>query len=489
MALPFTGVWEVRPTNGSNTNGGGFDSAAIGTGTDYSVQNAKNTVGSNISTTDLTTTTTGSFTCTSATAAFTSAITGNFIYLAGGTGGTVTTGWYRATYASATTITLDRSPGAAVTLCTMNIGGALQTLGQINTILTTTNENATGQIVWVKAEATISITATITLSPNGSSGSLQPTQINGYTTTRGDNGQVTIQATSTGPNPMMTLNPNTGVIYRNFIVDGNSEATGGYGVSSFGSNCLLENFLVKNCKSGGISFNNQNNIALRCIVTACCVTGGAAFRTENSNGPNYVIDCIAYANSGTGFAGAVMVAIRCISANNTGSSSDGFGGTSTTNGIGINTGSVVLDHCLAYSNGRDGFRISGTGAALVTPVVFGNCIAWGNTGKDIDCIETLTAGAMFNFNNAYVTSTNYTAGPGDVTLSADPTVAGATNNFALNSTAGGGTSCKAAGFPGVLAIGGTGYADIGALQSQGSVTTTVTVIAPTQNRILQNEGE
>ena len=237
MALPQTCVWEVRPTNGSNTNGGGFDSAAIGTGTDFSQQNAKNTVGNNISTTDLTTTTSSPFTCTSATAAFTTAITGNLIYLAGGTGGTVTTDWYRATYVSATQITLDRSPGAAVTLATMNIGGALQTLGQINTILTTTNMNATGQIVWVKAEAIITTTATITVSPNGSSGSLQPTQINGYTTTRGDNGQVTVKATSTGPNPIMTLNPNTGVYYRNFIVDGNSEATGGYGVTLWGRCC------------------------------------------------------------------------------------------------------------------------------------------------------------------------------------------------------------------------------------------------------------
>jgi hypothetical protein len=37
--------------------------------------------------------------------------------------------------------------------------------------------------------------------------------------------------------------------------------------------------------------------------------------------------------------------------------------------------------------------------------------------------------------------------------------------------------------------GGTGYSDIGALQSQGSTTTTVNVIAPTQNRILTYEGE
>src|SRR5580698_8835266 len=104
MALPSTSVWEVRPTNGSNTNGGGFDST--GTGTDFSQQNSKNTSGNNISTTDAVAA--GSTTITSATAAFNSTITGNIIYLQGGSG-SLSAGWYRATYVSATSITVDRS--------------------------------------------------------------------------------------------------------------------------------------------------------------------------------------------------------------------------------------------------------------------------------------------------------------------------------------------------------------------------------------------
>ncbi len=474
MALPSSGVWEVRPTNGSDTNGGGFDSAAIGTGTDFSQQNAKNTVGNNISTTDLTTTTTGSFTCTSATAAFTTAITGNFIYLSGGSGGTVTTSRYRATYVNATQINLDRSPGAAATNVTMNIGGALQTLGQVNTILTASNTNTTGQTVWMKAEANVNVTAQITLSPSGGSPSLQPTQINGYTTTRGDNGQVTLKVSSGTSYTMLFMQVNAPVIIRNFVLDGNA-ATGIVGCTLEGTNVLAQNFLVQNCKNGGMLFNNNGNAAVQCTVTACCATSGSAFRVEQSNGPNYLIDCVAYANSATGFLGSTGILIRCISANNTGASSDGFAS------LGSNTNASILDHCLAYSNGRDGFHING---AIVTPLVLANCVAWGNSGKDINWVDAFTAGALVTYCNFYATSTNYVAGFGDVVLSGDPTVAGGSNNFALNNTAGAGAAVRGAGFPGVLAVGGTGYASGGPLDPQITTTTNVQVIAPTQIRRL-----
>ena len=143
-----------------------------------------------MSTTDLTTTTTGGFTATSSSAAFTTAITGNFIYLSGGTGGTVTSGWYEATYASATTITLDRSPGAAATAVSMNIGGGLHTLSQLATNLAITQ----GMIGYVKAESAYSISTGVTFSGAGSTS--VNNRVIGYTTSRGDLGQPEIQATA-----------------------------------------------------------------------------------------------------------------------------------------------------------------------------------------------------------------------------------------------------------------------------------------------------
>src|ERR1044071_3227921 len=124
MAITQGAVWEVR-TAGSDTNGGGC-ATTVGTTTDYSQSNTKNTSGNNQSTTDAITAATT--TLTSATASFTSAIIGNIIYLAGGSG-SLTGAWYQVTArTNSTTVTIDRAPGVS-TGVTMNIGGALATIG------------------------------------------------------------------------------------------------------------------------------------------------------------------------------------------------------------------------------------------------------------------------------------------------------------------------------------------------------------------------
>ena len=89
-ALPnFTAVWEVE-SGGTDTNGGGADSATVST--DMSKFLNKNAASCtscqsatvNISTTDAVAT--GTTTITSTTANFSSAIVGNFILLSGGPG-------------------------------------------------------------------------------------------------------------------------------------------------------------------------------------------------------------------------------------------------------------------------------------------------------------------------------------------------------------------------------------------------------------------
>jgi hypothetical protein len=60
------------------------------------------------------------------------------------------------------------------------------------------------------------------------------------------------------------------------------------------------------------------------------------------------------------------------------------------------------------------------------------------------------------------------SGLGDVSLSADPFTNAAVGDFSLNSTAGGGAACKAAGYPGTFPNGTTvGFLDIGAVQNNG----------------------
>jgi hypothetical protein len=103
VAVNASAVWRVRPS-GSNTNGGGFDSAISGAGTDYSQQNAAQASGSN-GTAAATTT----FSDTTANA-FTSQMVGNAIWIASGAG--FTAGAYFVTaYVNAGQVTLDRSPG------------------------------------------------------------------------------------------------------------------------------------------------------------------------------------------------------------------------------------------------------------------------------------------------------------------------------------------------------------------------------------------
>jgi len=467
MAIAATCVWEVRPTNGVDTNSGGFVPGQASPGTDWSQQNAAQYALSGL--------TSSAANAVILTASAAADMKDNIINVTGGTN--ATTGHYQIiSVVVGVSITVDRNwCTGAVASGTANIGGAKQTIGAMHTILTTANQSAIGQIVYVKAEATITVGATLTFSPNGTA-SGYASQLIGYTSSRTDNGYVTIQATSGSSYTIFTCSPNS-LVVKNFIFDGNSR-TGVSGSTCNSGGLQMENCKAINCLGTGITFTSRDSKCVRCIVTAS-VNG---FNCDGGNGHNTFIECIAYSNTGVGFTVQASILIRCISANNSGGSSDGFGGASPMNG---NAGDLVVYQCLAYANGRDGFRF---GSSIVKPVVFVNNIAWGNSGKDILFVTNQpVAGSVFADYNALVTNTLYPSGAHDVTLTGDPTVAGGSNNFALNNTAGAGAACRAAGFPGVLTVGGTGYADLGPLQHQDTPSTTTVIVAPTINRIITEE--
>lgn len=113
MAVNATAVYRVR-VGGSNTNGGGYDPAISGAGTDYSQQDA-----AELSLTDIACSNTT--TVTSATGGFTSAMIGNAIWI---TGGGASAGPYFITARTNTnTITVDRTPGT-VSAGSGAVGGA-----------------------------------------------------------------------------------------------------------------------------------------------------------------------------------------------------------------------------------------------------------------------------------------------------------------------------------------------------------------------------
>lgn len=120
MAIQSTAQWWIR-TDGDDDNGGGFDSAISGSGTNYSDQ-----ASAQLSLTDITTLIVGDTTIQSSTGGFTSAMVGNSIKIRSGTN--VVPGYYFITgFTSSTAVTLDRAPdngGGAINGASGKVGGA-----------------------------------------------------------------------------------------------------------------------------------------------------------------------------------------------------------------------------------------------------------------------------------------------------------------------------------------------------------------------------
>lgn len=434
MALSVNSVFEVR-TAGNDTNGGGFVTGA--SGTDFSQQDAKNTVGNNISTTDAVAVGTGVI--TSVTASFTAAMVGNIIYLQGGTG-TLAAGWYQVTvFTSATSITVDRNV-AAGTGITMNIGGALASLGMAGGV-----GAVDGNSIWVKA-GTYTVTSASTNVAAGCFSATIQLQIEGYQTTRGDLGTAPLlQASGISTFVLVSLNAANGYL-SNLSLDG-AGLTSSRGTLARGT---LNRITALNCTNNGIYGASGTVNAFRCRATGCSTQSAILFDNTAT-----VFDCVSHDNTISGFdVGGSARFIHCLSYNNSGATSEGF-----RSALGI-----LVHNCVAYNNGRDGFRFSDLSLIV-------NCIAEANAGFGYRASGTVDGALLSNcagFNN---TSGNTSLGTGKavnnyafVTGSATFFTNAAGADFSLNTTAGGGAAARAAGYPGVLPAGGTGFLDIGVLQ-------------------------
>lgn len=431
MALSAASVFEVQ-TGGSDTNGGGFVTGAAGT--DYSLVASKRTAtGSNDSTTDAVAVGTGVI--TSVTAAFTSAIVGNIIYLQGGTG-VLAAGWYQVTvFTSSTSITVDRNV-AAGTGITMNIGGALASPGMAGGV-----GLVSGNIIYIKAGTYTIASATPNIATGCFSSSLAVMVIQGYQTTRGDLGT---------PPLLQASGISTFVIITSSGVDANTVniSLDGAGLtSSKGATLsgLAYMCAVLNCTNGGL----DGGSLIRCTATGCSLVVALT--------ATIMISCVAYDNTITGFIIKVAgIALRCIADTNTGATTDGF---STTFDF------VAIVNCVAFTNGRDGIRFTADSNAIINNLAEANVAAGITTGGAAVDGSLLINNATFN-NATGITITNSKGNIniGAIVGSATFFVDGPNQNFALNTTAGGGSSVRAAGYPGVLPIGGTGFLDLGVLQ-------------------------
>ena len=459
-AISNATVWEIRPTVGSDTNGGAFVAGAAGT--DYSQQNAKNTVGNNISTTDAVGT--GIATITSATASFTSAIVGNIIYL---TGTGVTTGWYQVvTFTNSTTIVLDSSPGT-FTLATMNIGGAMATVSAAVAAGVLSNT------FWIRGSSgAYTATSALSLTFLNSNG---PMIFNGYGTTRGDGVQA-VWTTSTNSIHLVAFGGGgpTNYIFRS-IKFTNTALTPLDGIHALSSTVSV--VTVQNCYFSGFRYAINGNYAVD-YQFSLLLLDGVEITTSSSDGVinsanTVVTESYIHGNTGYGinitfFQGQGGLVLR-----RTVLQSNGASGAIIDNGV-TSQSQVYVDaaNSAFVSNTADGLLVSNSHAVTAPPMQVINSIFSGNHGWGIN----LTGGGGFyawgDFRtNAYYNNTSGTItggilpGIGDVSLSASPF--NSSTDFGLNSTTGGGAACKGVGWQAGTLLSAGGAIDIGPVQSAG----------------------
>jgi hypothetical protein len=460
-AFNSTAVWEVR-TTGNDGNGGAFDPGVSAPGTDE-------TLTPTTCTTDIVI---GSTTtqATAATCAFTATThgPGNFIDITGGSGCTVQR--VEMISQSAGTATFDKSLGTAASTCTGVIGGPLLTLSAAFTAIVAGND------IWVQA-GTFSISSG--LSWTTACTNAAPCRLMGYTTTRGDEGRFTIQASVT----ISTMLADSGSwhTWRNVIIDSNSKATTS-GANVTGTNIFISNSIFKNFTAKGIGLA-ANGIVLR----RSQVTGGASCTAGIITQGRVIIDSSEVnANACPGIQELTTAGLsvrRSLIHDNTGASSDGIQITAAPSSSTFHS----FEQNSIYNNGRDGIR-STVASGLDATWMVGNIISK-NAGNGITSTTTVYSNPFSDYNAFWnnggdtgaTTTHNWSGwgyGPHDFcaascggTIAGDPYTSGGTGDFSLNNTSGAGAALRAASFPGLF-LGGTttGFLDVGAAQHQDTGT-------------------
>lgn len=467
-------IFEVE-TGGNDSNGGGFDSSVSSPGTDYSQQAA-----AQVSYTDLVIDAVNNAKVTSAAHPFSSTAPGNVINISGGTG--FTPGLYCILSVSGNVATLDNSVGVA-----SSTGGTGKLGGAFATINAATGQMTGGQITYVKGgtyQITVSIDGPVLTTNNTLS------RLIGYTSTRGDNGQATVQINAnnvTLGQQIGSTNNTSGQSWENFIFDGNNKTSSngfnfdvgsGYVMASF-TNCIFKNFKGQYCIQGG---NGPVNVlacefasnAFTSNPSGCLMgtasTGAGVLGTStafNVSDSYFAGNSISSTNNAAAIWGMniVLTVHNCIFYNNTGTKMDAL--------LLRNASNVNISNNAIHANGRHGINIDGgiSTSAGYTMASIKNNIFTNNGGWGINGLFSTTPSIIIINHNAYYNNTSgaktgFTAGNGEVTLTGLPYV-NAPTNFALNAISAQGVSCRGKATPGTIGVSsvvGTGALDIGPLQ-------------------------
>ena len=405
MALSPPTQWEVR-TTGNDNNGGGFVAGA--SGTDFSQQDAAQAVTTVASVVH---TTTSQINVNAGDYTVVAADVGNLIQIHGGT---ATPGIYEITSVDIPNNRwiLDRSAGTAGQTVVSNMGGAL--LSPAKTV------PVNGNIVWIKA-GTYTMSVNTNNVANGKWSKNTAILVVGYDTNRAWGNVDTkpvIQATIT----LTSMWDGSSNWVNNIDFDANSQASTRCVNNGAFTRCIFRNATLANSMG---------------LATHCLAFGNSA--TPFNGATSGYVYCEARDNTATGFDCDNATLIGCVSYDNTGASSDGFS-VPTFN-------SAHFFGCIAYNNGRDGFRT--TSSSIVSRMILQNCIADSNAGFGVNSASanypSIAIRCAFRNNGSGASNGSITE-VDSLSPTSIPFTDAPNGDFSLNNTANAGALLRGAGY-------------------------------------------
>ena len=430
MALQASTVFECRVA-GSRFNGGGFNPARVGAGTDYSQQDA-----AQLTVTDGVTT--GTTALTSATGGFTAAMVGNVVGLV--QAATFRGFWEIVAFVNSNEVTLDSIP-TTWTAITVRVGGAhIISDGGIPCLNAITP--VAGFKIWVKGPGAASGDYSLTV--NAVTGdevnpATQPITIEGYTTTRGDGGRPSLKG-ATGTTNVLLLS-GAFFIVKNLTLNNSAGTLPAMQIT--GVRNYVENVIAKNADMCAY-VTGADNYLRRCWFQG---STGSSPGVRITAAGNVLEHCVVSGSTAEGIRADVSAQIRhCLVYGNT---TDGISYIVT----GVNGQSVIGN--VIWNNGRDGIRIASTAATggLANYVIHRNIIGKHAAGYDINYSPSNISAqtGTIEWSKAHLRcNVFYTTGLGrynqlpanatDTALTISPFTSD--TNFALNNETGGGATLR-----------------------------------------------
>ena len=296
---------------------------------------------------------TGVFTVASGNTSSDGVAVGDFasVYADGATVG-VFVGRVTARDATTITVSLTAKSGTAPTdgtnTRTLKVGGAFKGPNAAEvfpfSFAQSTMTDSGGNPPRINFTGTFNVSAGITHANNG------VIAWEGYTTSPGDDGKATIDGGVAGAGYTILTISGTGNLFKNFIIQNNGASGAAHGLAVSGAGTVVIGCVAHDLRQHG--FN---------ISSAACLVKCEAYNCNQSN----------TANSG-GFAfpaGANALVSRCISHDNSGTQTVGF----------YSDAGVVLEHCIADSNGGRGFYFNTNGIVRLL-----NCDSYNNIGSGVE---------------------------------------------------------------------------------------------------------